>query len=223
MPAIPPQPVRRRVLGLDLGKSVDYTALTLLEWTDRRGVNKQTYDVPLLKRWQIGTKYLDIAAEMVKFLQSPEVVNFQGPPPVLVVDETGVGAPIYETLIAEIVKQRVQCCTVGVTITAGAACTLHSTGRWRVAKKMLASVLRVLFEGKRLNIARMPETEILIREAQNFKVKITEALNETFESWRESDHDDLVLSLALACWAAEFLTWADWPPTGAGQPQLLRA
>jgi hypothetical protein len=34
--------------------------------------------------------------------------------------------------------------------------------------------------------------------------------NETFESWRERDHDDLVFAVALACW------WADrdhrWVP-----------
>jgi hypothetical protein len=44
----------------------------------------------------------------------------------------------------------------------------------------------------------------LSREAQNFTVKVTPAGNETFESWRESEHDDLVLALALACWAAEW-------------------
>jgi hypothetical protein len=34
-------------------------------------------------------------------------------------------------------------------------------------------------------------------------VKITPALNETFEAWRERDHDDLVLSVGLASWLAE--------------------
>jgi hypothetical protein len=35
-----------------------------------------------------------------------------------------------------------------------------------------------------------------------FQVKITAAGNETFESWRERDHDDMVLAVVLACWAA---------------------
>ena len=30
--------------------------------------------------------------------------------------------------------------------------------------------------------------------------------NETFESWRERDHDDLVLAVALAAWLGE--RWA---------------
>jgi hypothetical protein len=33
--------------------------------------------------------------------------------------------------------------------------------------------------------------------------KISDSGNEQFESWRERDHDDLVLAVALAVWAAE--------------------
>jgi hypothetical protein len=53
----------------------------------------------------------------------------------------------------------------------------------------------------------------LLRELETFKVKVTESLNETFESWRERDHDDLVLALALAAWTAE--RWV--PPSSQEQ------
>ena len=76
-------------------------------------------------------------------------------------------------------------------------------GRWRVAKKQLASVLVTLFTGQRLHTAEVPERAVLIKEAQAFSVKITPEGNETIESWRVSEHDDLVLALALACWEAE--------------------
>ena len=33
-----------------------------------------------------------------------------------------------------------------------------------------------------------------------FRVKITEAANETFGAWREGQHDDLLLAVALAAW-----------------------
>jgi hypothetical protein len=37
-----------------------------------------------------------------------------------------------------------------------------------------------------------------------FKVKINiNTGNESFEAWRERDHDDLVLAVALACWFGE--------------------
>ena len=87
-----------------------------------------------------------------------------------------------------------------------------------MAKKQLASVLVTLFTGHRLHTAEVPERAVLIKEAQAFSVKITPEGNETFESWREAEHDDLVLSLALACWAAEWINWQTvlpWPP---GQP-----
>ena len=38
---------------------------------------------------------------------------------------------------------------------------------------------------------------------QTFKRRITPAGNETMASWREADHDDLVLALALAVWWRE--------------------
>ena len=88
-----------------------------------------------------------------------------------------------------------------------------------MAKKQLASVLVTLFAGHRLNIAEVPERAVLIKEAQAFSVKLSPEGNETFESWREAEHDDLVLALALACWAAEWIDWrkeVPWPPTGSG-------
>jgi hypothetical protein len=42
-----------------------------------------------------------------------------------------------------------------------------------------------------------------VRELQQFQVKITAAANETFGVWRDGQHDDLVLAVALACWWAE--------------------
>ena len=44
---------------------------------------------------------------------------------------------------------------------------------------------------------------LLRAELLNFRVKITAAANETFGAWREGEHDDLVLAVALACWAGE--------------------
>jgi hypothetical protein len=44
----------------------------------------------------------------------------------------------------------------------------------------------------------------LVKELENFKVKVsTRTAHDSYEAWRESDHDDLVLALALACWWRE--------------------
>lgn len=43
-----------------------------------------------------------------------------------------------------------------------------------------------------------------------FRVKVTLSANETFETWRERDHDDLVLALALALYVGSIppMYWA---------------
>jgi hypothetical protein len=61
-----------------------------------------------------------------------------------------------------------------------------------------------LLGNRRLRIApELAEAKVMERELRMFSVKITPALNETFESFRERDHDDLVLAVALAVWGGE--------------------
>jgi hypothetical protein len=43
------------------------------------------------------------------------------------------------------------------------------------------------------------------------QVKVSTAGNEQFGAWREGAHDDLVLAVALACWAVEIA----YPQRGA--------
>jgi hypothetical protein len=59
-------------------------------------------------------------------------------------------------------------------------------------------------EGRRLLIPpTLRLAAVLAQELRAFRVKVTAAGNETFESWREPDHDDLVLAVALAVWWGE--------------------
>jgi len=43
---------------------------------------------------------------------------------------------------------------------------------------------------------------VLAREMAEMRVKITPSGNEQYGAWREGEHDDLVLAVALACWGA---------------------
>jgi hypothetical protein len=63
---------------------------------------------------------------------------------------------------------------------------------------------------------------LLVKELDNFKVKVTVAANETFESWREKDHDDLVLATAIAAWLGERtgLPWMAPPVIEVRRPPL---
>lgn len=207
-------------LGLDLGKQTDFSALAVLRWplspAPRRPVagappvpppsrRERIYEVPVLKRWPLGVAYLDIAAQLARFLAGPDFTEAH---PVVAVDATGVGDAVYEMLHREMTQAGIQGSALAVTITAGSAVTHDqgAPGRWRVAKKQLVSVMQVLLGQRRLHIAEaLPEARTLQRELGTFSVKITDSANETFESWRERDHDDLVLATCLAAWAAETL------------------
>ena len=93
--------------------------------------------------------------------------------------------------------------TVPIWITGGE--TVSRKGRIiRVPKRDLVSVLQVMFQTGRLKIATsLPLGPVLVDELMNFRAKITPAGNDTYEAWRERDHDDLVLALAIAAWYAE--------------------
>lgn len=92
-----------------------------------------------------------------------------------------------------------------VTITAGSKASPDGAG-FRVAKAQLVSVLQVLLQWtpSRLRIdPALSHAHLLVNEMNNFKVKVSAAANESYESWREADHDDLVLCVAIAAWVAE--------------------
>ncbi len=73
-----------------------------------------------------------------------------------------------------------------------------------VPKRDVASTIAVLLQTGRLRIARgLKESETLLRELLNFRVKISLSGHDTYEAWREQEHDDLVLAVGLAAWLFE--------------------
>ena len=59
--------------------------------------------------------------------------------------------------------------------------------------------------GERLKIStKLKHHALLVKELEAFRVKINvKTAHDSYEAWREGDHDDLVLSVALCCWFAE--------------------
>src|SRR5262245_16287604 len=74
-------------------------------------------------------------------------------------------------------------------------------GSGHVSKTVLISGVQVPLQQRRLKFAKeLTETRRLVRELENFRVKITPSTNETLNT-REREHDDL--ALALAFWSGE--------------------
>jgi hypothetical protein len=182
--------------GLDLGQASDFTALAILERTRRAGQEaaEQNFAVRHLERFPLGTPYPAICERMVHLFAQPPLSGST-----LVVDQTGVGRAVVDMIR----RARPKAIIRPVTITAGHAVIPDGPG-WHVAKKELVGVLQVLFQSHRLQVVRMlPMAAVLVKELETFRVKITMSANETFESWRERDHDDLVLAVAMAAWVGE--------------------
>jgi len=73
-----------------------------------------------------------------------------------------------------------------------------------VPKRELVSRMQVTFQTGRLRIPRrIPHGDLLMRELQNFRMKVPLHRNDDSLAWREGANDDLVLALACGLWMAE--------------------
>jgi hypothetical protein len=199
------------VLGLDLGQARDYTAISISARTeqDRKGI----YALRHLERCRLGTPYPAIVRR-VKHLdrmirEAPHWGDCR-----VAVDATGVGRPVVDLLEEAKIPS-----IYPVTITGGDEA--HQDGRsFRVPKRELVSGLQVLLQTERLKIAQdIPHAETFVAELRNFRVRISESGHDSYEAWREGSHDDLVLSVAIACWLGERVSV---PRNLGGTPSWMR-
>jgi hypothetical protein len=216
-----------RIVGIDLGQQRDYTAITVVErgyvsagelyndhyfykgrqrYSAREPVSLE-YHVRHLERPALGTSYVKVVERILALLESLGDKEL-----VLAVDTTGVGRPVKDMLntrLDEWLKEHEEreISAAWITITGGDSVTKASEagGGLRVPKRDLASAPLVLMQNEQLKIAaEMPLSDTLRKELLNFKVKINiSTAHDSYEAWREGDHDDLVLAVAMACWCGE--------------------
>lgn len=181
--------------GLDLGQAADFSALVITERTLRpHALHTRPvpyYLVNYIHRWNLGTSYASITSDLRNLYTRPPL-----PRSVLAIDRTGVGRGVYDMLRTGQIDARI----TGYTITAG-----QKPGIGTVPKKDLVSAIQVpLMEGRLTFSNQLELTATLTAELEHFRVKVTESRAEVFEAWRERDHDDLVLALALALYAGRY-------------------
>ncbi len=189
MPTIPPKDF---YIGWDVGQNPDYSALTVLE---RHG---QVYLVKHLERRPRDEPYPKQVEHLfgMWFRKPLREAN-----KLLAIDYTGVGRPVYDLVLDRGIGP-----TVGISITGGDTATWQDDRkRARVPKRDLVGIVQVFAQNNRLKIAQnLRFGPTLAEELQNFRVKIDpRTAHDTYAPWREGEHDDLILSLAVALWAAE--------------------
>lgn len=179
-------------IGVDLGQAQDYTAMVVIEKVFLDAAEQHEYHVRHIERPPLGTTYPAIVSRIKGLQEAPALRGAR-----LVVDKTGVGAAVIDSL------REAGLAPVAITITSGDSVN-SDNGGYRVPKRDLIATLQVLFQNRRLKIAAgLGEAETLVKELLNFKVRISLAGHDSYETWREGAHDDLVLATALACWYAE--------------------
>lgn len=93
---------RSFAIGLDLGQTQDFTALTVVRRTDLYRGEIKLYLCNHIVRYSLGTSYMDIVDSVISLVQRPELQlekpNWRGRIrtvyPTLVVDQTGVGRAV---------------------------------------------------------------------------------------------------------------------------------
>jgi hypothetical protein len=192
------------ILSVDLGQVNDYTAAVVLE-ASGAGPGGRSSFVGFLRRWR-GVPYPETVRRVAEVAAQPAVRSA-----VLVLDMGGVGRPVVDAVRAALPGRVVY----GLTLTHGQRVTAgQGPLDANVPKKgvITAAQMAIQADPKRLTFAReLPDRTALEDELANYRVRITEHLNETFAAARETDHDDIVLAVAMGCWVADHLP-GDLPP-----------
>jgi hypothetical protein len=189
-------------VGLDLGLRQDFSAVAVVERVERAQAwlspDFRCMQVRYLERLPLGTPYARVVRRVREIMQHQALVGKAGR---LVVDATGVGAPVVEMLRAVRPALRV----TAVTITSGEQA--HGRGEeWHVPKKDLMAGLQVLLEDGQLKIHRkLHEAAALVRELTDIRLSPRSGGRVGMGADGYGEHDDLALAVALACWRARRL------------------
>lgn len=194
-------PENSYIVGLDLGQTNDYTALVVLERprpVKGARVRPVTYSLRHIQRFKLRTPYPVMVQNVVELLRKAPL-----PGCLLVVDGTGVGRAVVD-MLDNALRGEATCKRVALSISSGQSAHFTTSGFLSVPKQELIATLQILLQTQRLKIARsLPGADTLVRELENYRVKITSHRSETFEPERAGQHDDLVMALAMAVWVGE--------------------
>jgi hypothetical protein len=151
------------------------------EWVVRR-----------IERAPLGTPYTKIVERIAALTEHPKLRGNCR----LVVDATGLGAPVVDMLRAA----RLGCETMPVVMTSGTE--EHFDGRvWRVPKIDLLARVQMLLEQDRLRVAKAAKERAgLVKELLDVRAKQMGRGHMRVGADGNGQHDDLVMAVALACW-----------------------
>jgi len=179
---------------VDLGQMSDPTAIAVLErWDELTGemdrvtwerFKRRRYAVRWLERVPLGTSYVDVVNQIFSLVRQWKQLGDCE----VVLDATGVGSAVLDMLRSH---SFTHCRLIPVVFTAGERDSFN-IDRWHVPKRDLIQGLAILLESGNLLVEpRLPDSEALRRELQNLRWDTLSGATQ---------HDDLVMALALGVW-----------------------
>lgn len=182
------------VIGVDLGQFNDYTAVSVIE--SEPATRTPVHQVRHLDRWR-GRPYTDLTATLAEIIAALPTGESK---PTLAIDQTGVGVAVVDQIRAANLAA-----TLAPISIHGGDKVSKDGGVYRVPKRDLVGAVAVTLQANRLRIPpALALVTVLTEELGRFKVKIDPATaHDSYAAWRENDHDDCVLSVAMAVWLAE--------------------
>jgi len=182
----------------------------------------ERYAVRALDRW-LPHRYQDVVARVAGILPKltasvlVDPMNGAGirtvrPNVTLVLDRTGVGRAVGDMFAAADLPVDLQL----VSIHGGDAVARDPDGSgWRVPKRDLVGVVAVALQNGTLEVAEgIGHAATLTAELKNFRATISATGHDSYgagDDWRQGNHDDLVLAVALSLW------WGEHQRAGVGR------
>lgn len=182
------------ILAADLGQARDFTAIIALRrLPPAPGLTSfSRWETVHIERVKLGTSYQAIAVHTSALRTMMVAVD---PDVHVAVDGTGVGKAVVEMMRGAAIPN-----LTAVTITGGR--TVGGTYmNPTVPKADLVAGVSVALQNRALLIpADLPHAEALTGELSTFRSATSVDGSTQYAAWRERDHDDLVLALAIGIW-----------------------
>jgi hypothetical protein len=202
---IPARKIDHWIVGVDLGQSVDSTAIAILHHTVTPDPDKwianarakawkqdstQRFDLVHLQRLPLGMSYVTQCQMVADILQREPLRSHN---PDLVLDQSGVGAGICDLFDHAGLRPN------RIVITSGLDVTQPGARLWHVAKQLLISRLEAAMHTNELHVAAaLKENDAFREELQNFQRRTSEAGRVSFSARTASTMTLFLLSQSVS-------------------------
>lgn len=186
------------LIGIDVGQARDPTAIAIVEDQSRREGNRTEthYLVRSLERLPLATPYPQVVRRLSQIIGA--VYHRTGHRPIVCLDATGVGAPIFDMLRENATRSFD---LHAIYFTHGNRRKQERRGdhtRVVLGKAFLVCRLQALLSTRRLHLPRTSEAQALARELLTYEIRVDEDATDRYGAFRVGTHDDLATAVGLA-------------------------